>query len=64
MLGKLIVAFTGLEQDGWADDLIRNPHSADFQAGIAQSNFQARILWSAIQDCARIAGVPVTGEAA
>ncbi len=63
VLAKLRVAFTQLEPNAWSDQAIGDPAGTQFREGLHMSDMYVRMLWSAIEDLARISGVDMSEQA-
>jgi len=64
LLGKLHTVLRGLNDAAWMGDALINPRGERFKAGLQKADVFTRVMWSAIEDVARMAGTQVTGEAA
>ncbi len=62
VLAKLRVAFTQLEPNAWSDQAIGDPAGTQFREGLHMSDMYVRMLWSAIEDLARIGGVSLSEQ--
>lgn len=63
VLAKLRVAFTQLEPNAWSDQAIGDPACAEFREGLPMGDMYVRMLWSGIEDLARIGGVNLSEQA-
>lgn len=64
VLAKMRHGLMVLGPDNWVPDVVTAPGSQRLAAGIAMEGMYERMLWSAFQDLARIAGVSLTEQAA
>jgi hypothetical protein len=62
VLAKLRIAFTQLEPDAWSDQAIADPACTEFQEGLPMGDMYARMLWSGIEDLARIGGIKLSEQ--
>lgn len=64
VLAKLRIAFQHLVCEQWSDHSIVDPRHPDFRAGLAKTGGNEQLLWSAIEDLARISGVNLSEQGA
>lgn len=64
VLAKLRVAIPLSCADAWTDHAVVDPTDPSFKAGLAEADIDSRVLWSAIEDLARIAGVNLSEHGA
>ncbi len=61
VLAKLRVAFANCSLMSWAQLALQDPRSDTFREGLRSASPDERIMWSAIDDLARIAGIDLGG---
>lgn len=64
VVAKLRLTFPHLTSEAYADHALGHPASAVFRQGLAMDGMYIRLLWSAIEDLARIGGVSLSEKAA
>lgn len=64
VVAKLRLTFPHLTSEAYADHALGDPASAVFRKGLAMDGMYIRLLWSAIEDLARIGGVSLSEKAA
>lgn len=64
VVAKLRLTFPHLTSEAYADHALGDPASAVFRKGLAMDGMYIRLLWSAIEDFARIGGVSLSEKAA
>lgn len=64
VLAKLRVAFQHTAGLSWSDHSIVDPKHPEFRAGIKEADGNVQLLWSAIEDLARISGVSLSEQGA
>lgn len=64
VVAKLRLTFPHLTSEAYADYALGDPASAVFRKGLAMDGMYIRLLWSAIEDLARIGGVSMSEKAA
>ncbi len=64
VLARLRVTFQHISGEAWSDRAVLDPTHAEFRAGLANAGGNDQMLWSAIEDLARIAGVSLAEQGA
>jgi hypothetical protein len=64
VLARLRVTFQHISGEAWSDRALVDPTHAEFRAGLANAGGNDQMLWSAIEDLARIAGVSLAEQGA
>ncbi|MEG8045773.1 hypothetical protein QP175_05810 [Sphingomonas aerolata] len=64
VLARLRVTFKHISGEAWSDRALVDPTHAEFRAGLANAGGNDQMLWSAIEDLARIAGVSLAEQGA
>ena len=64
VIAKLRHGFQNIKAERYAQDAVLDPGSASFRDGLAKDGPPERMIWGAIEDLARIAGVSLTETAA
>ncbi len=64
VLVRLRLTFQHINGEAWSDRAVLDPTHADFRDGLANAGGNDQMLWSAIEDLARIAGVSLAEQGA
>ena len=64
VLAKLRHGFQGSIDEAWGDHAVLDPTCEEFKNGLAIGDLFPQIIWSAIEDLARIAGLSLKDQAA
>lgn len=62
VVAKLRVGFANLHTDGWSDFANGDPARVEFRDGLVMADMYERIVWSAIEDLARIGGIDLSRQ--
>lgn len=64
VLAKLRVGFSGADAMAWSDHALGDTNRPEFREGLRMTGFSERLIWGAIEDLARIAGVSLAEQGA
>ncbi|NTS64187.1 hypothetical protein HRV97_03295 [Sphingomonas sp. HHU CXW] len=64
VIAKLRLSFQHTVGEAWSDRAVADPAEAEFRAGLAGAGAFHQLLWSSVEDLARIAGVNLSEQGA